>query len=73
VQELIDRIDAVQQAEVQRLASEFYSPGALSVAGVGPAEEPFLGAIEALSAPSGHAAGDDGAGAAALAGPRRGQ
>ena len=73
VQELIDRIDAVQQADVQRLASELYSPGALSIAGVGPAEEPFLGAIEPLSAPGGHAAGADGGGAAALAGPRRGQ
>ena len=73
VQEIIDRIDAVQPADVQDLASELYAPDALSIAGVGPAEEAFLGAIEPLSAPVGNGYRADGGGPAALAGRRRGQ
>jgi len=58
VDELIDRIDAVDVSELRSLAGELFHAGRLSVAGVGPDEEAFraaiepLGAIEPTSAPA---------------------
>jgi predicted Zn-dependent peptidase len=51
IDEVIERIDAVQLADLQVLASELFVPGALSVAGVGPDERAFQAAIEPLAAP----------------------
>jgi predicted Zn-dependent peptidase len=46
--ELIERIDSVQMADLRELAVDLYEPASLSVAGVGPAEGAFLSAIEPL-------------------------
>lgn len=46
--ELIERIDSVQLGDLRELAAELYTPGSLSVAGVGPDEGAFLSAIEPL-------------------------
>lgn len=48
VDEIIERIDAVELADVSELAAELFDPATLSVAGVGPDEARFLEAIEAL-------------------------
>jgi predicted Zn-dependent peptidase len=48
VDELIERIDSVGISEVRELAAECFTPGRLSVAGVGPDEEHFREAIEPL-------------------------
>jgi predicted Zn-dependent peptidase len=50
VDELIERIDSVRMEELSELASELYTPGGLSMAGVGPDEGDFLAAIEPLGA-----------------------
>jgi predicted Zn-dependent peptidase len=50
VNEMIERIDSVEIEQVRALAAELFAPGALSAAGVGPAEEEFLAAIEPLGA-----------------------
>jgi predicted Zn-dependent peptidase len=50
VNELIERIDAIEIDAVRELAGELFTPSALSVAGVGPAESEFLAAIEPLGA-----------------------
>jgi predicted Zn-dependent peptidase len=50
VNEMIERIDSVEIEQVRDLAAELFVPGALSAAGVGPAEEEFLAAIEPLAA-----------------------
>jgi predicted Zn-dependent peptidase len=52
VDEVIERIDAVGIADVRGLAAELFAPGALSAAGVGPAEDAFRAAIEPLGAAS---------------------
>jgi predicted Zn-dependent peptidase len=46
--EMIERIDAVEIDELRALAAELFTPGQLSAAGVGPAEAEFLAAIEPL-------------------------
>jgi len=48
VDDVIERIDAVDAAALGALARELFSPGRLSVVGVGPDEEAFLAAIEPL-------------------------
>jgi predicted Zn-dependent peptidase len=50
VNELIERIDAIEIDAVRELAGELFTPSAMSVAGVGPAESEFLAAIEPLGA-----------------------
>jgi predicted Zn-dependent peptidase len=49
VDEVIERIDAVGMSDLKELAGELFNAEALSVAGVGPAEEAFQAAIEPLS------------------------
>ena len=48
VNEMLERIDAVQMEHMRELAAELFAPGRLSAAGVGPAEGEFLAAIEPL-------------------------
>jgi predicted Zn-dependent peptidase len=48
VDEMIERIDSVSIEQVRELASELFTPGQLSVAGVGPDEGRFRAAIEPL-------------------------
>jgi len=48
VDEIIDRIDAVEVADLRELAGELFAPERLSAAGVGPDEEVFLGALAPL-------------------------
>jgi len=56
VNEMIERIDAVEIDHVRALAAELFPPDQLSAAGVGPQEAEFLAAIEPLAAqPSEHA------------------
>ena len=50
VDEMIERIDAVDIDEVRALAAELFAPSRLSAAGVGPDEAEFLAAIEPLGA-----------------------
>jgi predicted Zn-dependent peptidase len=50
VNEMIERIDAVEIEQVRALAGELFEPSGLSVAGVGPDEGEFLAAIEPLGA-----------------------
>ena len=50
VDEVIERIDAVEIAELKELAAELFTAQRLSVAGVGPDDDTFLGAIEPLGA-----------------------
>jgi predicted Zn-dependent peptidase len=48
VEEMIERIDAVDIDQVRALAGELFAPETLSVAGVGPDEDRFRTAIEPL-------------------------
>jgi predicted Zn-dependent peptidase len=48
VDELIERIEAVQLDDLRALAQDLFDPARLSVAGVGPDEDAFSAAIEAL-------------------------
>ncbi len=48
VNEMIERIDAVEIEQVRALAAELFEPSRLSVAGVGPDESEFTAAIEPL-------------------------
>jgi predicted Zn-dependent peptidase len=48
VDEVIDRIDAVQLADLQALAGELFVPERLSLAGVGRERDAFIDAIEPL-------------------------
>jgi predicted Zn-dependent peptidase len=50
INEMIERIDAVDIDQVRALAAELFDPRRLSGAGVGPAEEQFQAAIEPLGA-----------------------
>jgi predicted Zn-dependent peptidase len=61
VDEVIERIDAVGIEDLYELAGELFTPGRLSVAGVGPDRDAFNAAIEPLSAGAVAAAlmGDD--------------
>ena len=53
VDEVIDRIDAVEIEHLRELAAELYDPARLSIAGVGPDEERFNEAVEPLRAAAG--------------------
>ena len=56
---MIERIDAVGIEQVRELAAELFTPGELSVAGVGPDEGRFRAAIEPLgTAPEAAAVGE---------------
>src|SRR5439155_1617464 len=68
VQELIERIEAVQLADLQRLAAELYAPPSLSLAGVGRDERVFRDAIEPLADGTGASASQQAGDSAALAG-----
>jgi predicted Zn-dependent peptidase len=48
VDELLERIDAVELADLRELARWLFSPERMSVAGVGPDEREFLRAVDAL-------------------------
>jgi predicted Zn-dependent peptidase len=50
VNEMLERIDAVDIEDVRALAAELFVPSSLSVAGVGPDEERFLASIEPFTA-----------------------
>jgi predicted Zn-dependent peptidase len=50
VNEMLERIDAVDIEHVRALAAELFVPSRLSVAGVGPDEERFLASIEPFTA-----------------------
>ena len=59
IDELIERIDSVTIEQVRELAAELFTPGSLSVAGVGPEEGRFRAAIEPLgTAPEAAAVGE---------------
>jgi predicted Zn-dependent peptidase len=53
IDEMIERIDAVEIDAVRALAAELFTPSRLSAAGVGPTESEFLAAIEPLGAAAG--------------------
>jgi predicted Zn-dependent peptidase len=48
VDELIERVDAVEVEDLEALAGELLAPERLSAAGIGPREEAFRGALEPL-------------------------
>ncbi len=50
VDEVIERIDAVDVDDVRELAGELFAPARLSVAGVGPDEDAFRAALAPLGA-----------------------
>jgi predicted Zn-dependent peptidase len=50
VDEVIERIDAVEIADLRALAGELFQPGRLSVACVGPQEQVFRAALAPLEA-----------------------
>ncbi len=58
--EMIERIDAVEIDQVRALAAELFTPSQLSAAGVGPAEAEFLAAIEPLGGGASAVAADAG-------------
>jgi predicted Zn-dependent peptidase len=47
--ELLERVDAVSAEEIGELAREFYDPGQLSAACIGPEEDRFRSAVESVS------------------------
>jgi predicted Zn-dependent peptidase len=49
VDEIMDKVDAVQAADVAELASALFAPGRLSAAGVGPEEDSFQAALAPLT------------------------
>ncbi len=49
VDETIARVDAVTEADVAALATEFLAPGRLSAAGIGPDEDRFRAAVERVN------------------------
>jgi predicted Zn-dependent peptidase len=53
VDEVIERIDAVNLEQLRELAGELYDPARLSLAGVGPDEKHFEAAVEPLRAAAG--------------------
>ncbi len=52
VDEIIEKIDAVEATELHELAAELFAPGQLSIAGVGTSEEVFQEALTPLGAAS---------------------
>ena len=51
--QVMERIDAVSVGQLRELASELYRPSSLSVAGIGPDEQAFMGALKPLGAKPG--------------------
>jgi len=51
IDDMIERIDTVEIEQVRSLAADLFSPGELSVAGVGPLQANFMAAIAPLGAP----------------------
>jgi predicted Zn-dependent peptidase len=49
VDEVIERIDAVTREDVEALAAELFAPEQLSAAGIGPDQDQFTRALEAVS------------------------
>jgi len=49
VDEVLEKVDAVTLADVRALAAEFFAPGVLSAAGIGPDEDAFRGALAPIS------------------------
>ena len=49
VDDVIERIDAVTREDVEALAAELYAPERLSAAGIGPDQDQFTRALEAVS------------------------
>jgi predicted Zn-dependent peptidase len=49
IDQLIERLDAVEQADVAALAAELFAPEGLSAAGIGPSEARFRAALEAVN------------------------
>ena len=49
IDEIMDKVDAVQAADVAELASALFAPGHLSAAGVGPDEAAFAAALAPLA------------------------
>src|SRR5207245_1506724 len=68
VDQLLERIDAVELVDLQELAGWLFAPERMSVAGVGPDEREFLRAIDPLGP---LLDGEDGHDAAAEAGAAR--
>jgi predicted Zn-dependent peptidase len=60
VNEMIERVDAVEIDDVRALAAELFQPSRLSAAGVGPQQAQFLAAIEPLGAQASETAGSVG-------------
>ena len=62
VEELIERIDAVDLGALRELSGDLFAPRGLSVVGVGPHEEAFRAAIAPLQDTSaqGEGAGENG-------------
>jgi predicted Zn-dependent peptidase len=54
--EVVERIDAVEVEQLLELAGDLLAPGSLSVAGIGPDEEAFAAALEPLGVTVGEAA-----------------
>ncbi|HXM87130.1 MAG TPA: hypothetical protein VN889_05815, partial [Solirubrobacteraceae bacterium] len=50
IDEVIERIDAVEMSDVEALAAELFDPQRLSVAAVGPSEQTFRAAIAPFEA-----------------------
>jgi predicted Zn-dependent peptidase len=50
VDEVLERVGAVSLDDVRELATELFVPGELSIAGIGPDEAAFRGALEPLAA-----------------------
>jgi predicted Zn-dependent peptidase len=69
--EVIERIDAVELADLQSLAAELFAPEQLSIACVGPDERAFEAAIEPFAASSGATAPTANAASAAVNGAAR--
>ena len=60
VDEMIERIDAVEMADVREIAAGLFAPERLSVVGVGPDEDVFREAIVALGGSGERASGEPG-------------
>jgi len=50
VDELIERVDAVSQDDIEEVARELFDPARMSAAGIGPDEGPFRDALAPVSA-----------------------
>jgi predicted Zn-dependent peptidase len=49
VDEVLEKVEAVALADVRALSAEFFAPGVLSAAGIGPDEDAFRGALAPIS------------------------